>query len=161
MPSKVISGWCVEHIRFDFFSFSSMAIKRDDLTAGTRVRGLVAAGDVTLVAVDSHGENVLNIVYRADDGQIGDRLVTIDDLATMELASVSRWSFDAPGAAFKLASEARRIQLAHLFDPYSAVATARIQALPHQIEAVYEKLLPMQPAHFLLADVTWCERIRS
>ena len=38
---------------------------------------------------------------------------------------------DAPGGPFKLASEARRIQLAHLFDPYSAVATATIQPLPH------------------------------
>ena len=81
-----------------------MAIDRDNLTAGTRLRGLIAAGDVTVIAVEPHGETVLNVVYRSDDGQIGDRLVTLDDLADIELATASRWSFSAPGGPFKLAS---------------------------------------------------------
>jgi superfamily II DNA or RNA helicase len=129
-----------------------MAVKLDDLKAGVRVAGLVTANDVTIIAVEVHGSTVANVVYRTDDGQIGDRLVTVTDLGNIELATGERWSFDAPGGPFKLASEARRIQLAHLFDPFSAVSTATIQPLPHQIEAVYERLLPMQPAHFLLAD---------
>ena len=129
-----------------------MAIDRLELKSGTRVRGLVAAGDVTVVAVEPHGDAVLNVVYRTDDGQIFDRLVAADDLLHMEIATGFRWSFDAPGDSFKLASEARRIQLAHLFDPFSAVSTATIRPLPHQIEAVYARLLPLQPAHFLLAD---------
>ncbi len=69
------------------------------------------------------------------------------------MASGPRWTFDADGAAFKLASEARRIQLAHLFDPYAGVASSTIRPLPHQIEAVYNRLLPLQPLRFLLADV--------
>lgn len=48
-----------------------MAIDRDNLTAGTRVRGLVAAGDVTIVAVEPHGSTVLNVVYRFADGPVG------------------------------------------------------------------------------------------
>ena len=61
------------------------------------------------------------------------------------MAEGRRWTFDADGAAFKLASEARRIQLAHLFDPFAAISSATIQPLPHQIEAVYGRLLPLQP----------------
>jgi SNF2 family DNA or RNA helicase len=129
-----------------------MALDKSDLKAGTRVSGLVAVGDVAIIAVEPHGDSVLNVVYRTDDGHIGDRLVTLDDLAKINLATGARWKFDAPGAPFKLASEARRIQLAHLFDPYAGIATATIRPLPHQIEAVYGRLLPMQPAHFLLAD---------
>jgi len=122
------------------------------LKAGLRVRGLVAAGDVTIVAVEPHGDGVANVVFRSDDGHIADRLVTADEAERLEDALERRWTFDADGAAFKLASEARRIQLAHLSDPFAAVQSATIQPLPHQIEAVYGRLLPMQPLQFLLAD---------
>jgi len=123
-----------------------------DLKSGLRVRGLVAAGEVTIVAVEPHGDGVANVVYRGDDGQIGDRLLTTEQLSDVEVATGRRWTFDADGAAFKLASEARRIQLAHLFDPFVAVESATIRPLPHQIEAVYGRLLPLQPLRFLLAD---------
>ncbi|MDO8389027.1 MAG: helicase-related protein [Actinomycetota bacterium] len=129
-----------------------MAVELSELKAGLRLRGLVAAGEVTVVAVEPHGDGIANVVYRADDGQIGDRLVTTADATGFEVATGARWSFDAPGEGFKLASEARRIQLAHLFDPFAAISTATIQPLPHQIEAVYGRLLPLQPLHFLLAD---------
>ncbi|MEJ7721818.1 MAG: DEAD/DEAH box helicase [Ilumatobacteraceae bacterium] len=68
------------------------------------------------------------------------------------MAEGRRWTFDSDGSAFKLASEARRIQLAHLFDPFAAISSATIQPLLHQIEAVYGRLLPLQPLRFLLAD---------
>lgn len=123
-----------------------------ELKSGLRVRGLVVAGDVTIVAVESHGAGVANVVFRLDDGQIGDRLVSDEDAARMEVSLGRRWTFDADGAVFKLASEARRIQLAHLFDPFAGVASSTIQPLPHQIEAVYGRLLPQQPLRFLLAD---------
>src|SRR5947199_4784826 len=45
-----------------------------------------------------------------------------------------------------------RIRLAHLFDPYLAVHTSKLEALPHQIRAVYGEMLPRQPLRFLLAD---------
>ncbi|MEK7357188.1 MAG: helicase-related protein, partial [Bdellovibrionota bacterium] len=62
------------------------------------------------------------------------------------------WSFDGDGHLFKLASEARRIQLAWLFDPFLAVHTSTLLPLPHQITAVYGEMLPRQPLRFLLAD---------
>ena len=45
----------------------------------------------------------------------------------------------------KLASEAYRISLAHLFDPYLAVHTSSVEPLPHQISAVYQEMLPRIP----------------
>lgn len=123
-----------------------------DLRAGKRVRGLLAAGEVTVIAVEYHGDGIANVTYRADDGSLGERLVAAEQAASIELVTGRRWSFDADGDAFKLASEARRIRLAHLFDPFTAVESATIRPLPHQIEAVYEKLLPQHPLHFVLAD---------
>lgn len=52
----------------------------------------------------------------------------------------------------RLASEAYRIRLAHLFDPYLALNASQIEALPHQITAIYGEMLPRQPLRFLLAD---------
>jgi hypothetical protein len=48
--------------------------------------------------------------------------------------------------------EAKRIDLAFLFDPMMAVHTAAIDPLPHQITAAYESMLPRQPLRFVLAD---------
>ena len=62
------------------------------------------------------------------------------------------YAFDADGGLLRLASEAYRIRLAHLFDPYLAVSASQIEALPHQITAVYGEMLPRQPLRFLLAD---------
>ena len=52
----------------------------------------------------------------------------------------------------RLASEAYRIKLAHLFDPYLAVHTSMVEPLPHQITAVYGEMLTRQPLRYLLAD---------
>ena len=112
-----------------------------ELKSGLRVRGLVATGDVTIIVVEEHGSDMVNVVYRDDSGQISDRLLTAEQAAGVEVASGWRWSFDADGAAFKLASEARRIELAHLFDPFAALEASTIAPLPHQIEAVYGRLL--------------------
>jgi hypothetical protein len=56
------------------------------------------------------------------------------------------------GETFRVASEAQRIRLANLFDPYLAVHSSLIEPLPHQITAVYGEMLPRQPLRFLLAD---------
>jgi hypothetical protein len=124
----------------------------EELKSGLRVRGLVAGLDVNLIAVEFHGDGMANVVYRNDAGAVAERLVSSGDLAGLEAVSGRRWTFDGDAAGFKLASEARRIELAHLFDPYSGVESSTIDPLPHQIEAVYGRLLPLQPLKFLLAD---------
>ena len=58
------------------------------------------------------------------------------------------FSFDGDGEAFRVASEALRIRLAHLFDPYLAVHSSLIEPLLHQI-TVYGEMLPRQPLRFL------------
>ena len=62
------------------------------------------------------------------------------------------FSFTGNSGNMRLASEAYRISLAHLFDPYLAVHTSLVEPLPHQISAVYGEMLPKQPLRFLLAD---------
>jgi len=65
--------------------------------------------------------------------------------------------FEVPPAAIRAAVQRHpgpheRIDLAFLFDPMMAVHTSNVEALPHQISAVYEEMLKRQPLRFLLAD---------
>ena len=52
----------------------------------------------------------------------------------------------------RLLVESTRIRLAYTHDPHFAVSLSGIRSLPHQIEAVYEKMLPQPRLRFLLAD---------
>lgn len=52
----------------------------------------------------------------------------------------------------RLLVESARIRLAYAHDPQFAVSLSGIRTLPHQIEAVYDKMLPQPRLRFLLAD---------
>jgi len=52
----------------------------------------------------------------------------------------------------RLLIESTRIRLAYTHDPHFAVSLSGIRTLPHQIEAVYMKMLPQPRLRFLLAD---------
>ena len=129
-----------------------MSIGFTDLIAGQRLAGVIADGDVIVVAIDIHGPGSATLTYRSSDGQLGERILTSDDLGVISEVSTQRWTFDGDGAAFRLASEARRMKWAHLSDPFAAVDTSNIEPYPHQIEAVYNRFLTQKPLRFLLAD---------
>src|SRR5438094_7345347 len=127
--------------------------KLEDLTPGTAVRGILPDSIVTVVAADWFGGNAIRLTYTDAVGRPGQQLLYRDNEPTIEIAETGRpWSFDGDGALFRLVSEAHRIQLAYLFDPVLAVHTSLVEALPHQITAVYGEMLTRQPLRFLLAD---------
>ncbi|HOR22757.1 MAG TPA: DEAD/DEAH box helicase, partial [Ruminococcus sp.] len=95
----------------------------------------------------------VEITYKDDQGFVHQQIVL--DFPSNDLEIVERstnWSFDADADWFILTSEAYRIHLAHLFDPYVAVHTSLIEPLPHQITAVYQEMLTRQPLRYVLAD---------
>ena len=125
----------------------------EDLQANAAVRGILAEALVTVVSVQWFGAEALELTYKTPGGALASELLYRHDEARLEIARLGRpWSFDGDGALFRLVSEARRIRLAHLFDPLLAVHTSLVEPLPHQITAVYESMLPRQPLRFLLAD---------
>ena len=60
--------------------------------------------------------------------------------------------FDGDGHLIRLVCEALRIPLAHLFHPYPAIHTSRVERLPHQVTGVYGEILRRQALRFLRAD---------
>ena len=124
----------------------------DDIKPGARLRGLDGGGIAEIVQVARFGADALNLVFRVN-GRVAERLVYRGEETAFEIVEAGRaLGFDADGGLLRLASEAYRIRLAHLFDPYLAVSASQIEALPHQITAVYGEMLPRQPLRFLLAD---------
>src|SRR6266542_4247304 len=130
-----------------------MTVRLEELTPGARVRGLLPDRTVAVVHADWHGTQAITLTYRDDGGTVGNQLLYRDDEPRLQLdAASAAFAFDGDGTLFRLASEAMRIRLAYLFDPMLAVNTSTLDPLPHQIQAVYQEMLPRQPLRFLLAD---------
>ena len=128
-------------------------VKLEDIEAGALVEGLVPGRAVTVMASIWHGDHDLEVIYQDPEKRLDRSLLSRADEGRLALAaSEDSWPLDGDGRQFKLASEARRIKSAHLFDPYVAVQAADIDPLPHQIEAVYNHMMTNQPLRFVLAD---------
>src|SRR5256714_13928056 len=128
-------------------------IRLEDITSGLALTGLEAAVISNVVSVVPIADGAVQVIYRTPDGALKERLLNRADEPNISLATTERpWSFEGDGDAFKLTVEARRIDLAFLFDPMMAVHTSNVEALPHKLTAVYESLLPRQPLRFVLAD---------
>ena len=126
--------------------------KLEDIRVGSQLTGVVGEKVVTAVAVEWFGNYALTLTYRTEDNVLGETMLYRDMEPNLRLVSASQWTFDADPSELKLVSEAYRINLAHLFDPYLAVRTSAIDPLPHQISAVYQNMLPKMPLRYVLAD---------
>ena len=111
------------------------------------VKGLNQA--VTVVRFKVQGD-VYRLDYEDDAGHSNKVILTPDELASLSLAD--SWPLDQSPKAFLLAIEALQLQNAYRFNRWSAIATAEIDPLPHQIEVVYGIMLKRYPLRFLLAD---------
>ena len=128
-------------------------LKLEDIKKNAAISGIEPGQVVRIVTTEPVGDNALTVYYKTSDGKLLERMLFRTDEAKLSLAEAGRpWAFDAPGEEFKLAAEAYRINLAHLFDPMMAVHTSNVEPLPPQITAVYESMLPRQPLRYVLAD---------
>ena len=128
-------------------------LKLEQIQKNAAISGIEPGQVVRIVTTEPVGDNALTVYYKTSDGKLLERMLFRTDEAKLSLAEAGRpWAFDAPGEDFKLAAEAYRINLAHLFDPMMAVHTSNVEPLPHQITAVYESMLPRQPLRYVLAD---------
>ena len=125
----------------------------DDIVAGANVSGITENSTVSVVAVKWHGTNAITVTFKNNAGNVAEQILYREDEERINIADGNLpWSFDADADLLRLVSEAYRINLAHIFDPYLAVNTSEIEPLPHQISAVYQEMLPRLPLRYILAD---------
>ena len=125
----------------------------EDITIGTSITGIAGGSPVSVIAVKWHGTNAMTVTFRNASGNVAEQILYREDEERLNVADSSLpWSFDADANLLRLTSEAYRINLAHIFDPYLAVHTSAIEPLPHQISAVYQEMLSRLPLRYILAD---------
>lgn len=123
------------------------------LQVGATVTGLAGSLPAKVLAVDRLTDQSANVAYRTEDSGLAEKIVFADMLPHLKAVKPgSAFTFDASPEAFLLAAEARRMRLAHLFDPLAALGTSDVDPLPHQLRAVYAEMLPRQPLRYVLAD---------
>ena len=93
--------------------------KLEALTAGSRINGIISSGPVTIQSAKWFGSAVLEVIYKTDSGSIGNTMLYRENENELDVVEQNPpWSFDADGSLLRLVSEAYRINLAHVFDPY-------------------------------------------
>src|SRR5215472_335357 len=88
------------------------------------------------------------------DGTPDEAILSLEEVKNLLGQSVSVASAvkTADAEKIRLLVESARIRLAYAHDRQFAVSLSGIRTLPHQIEAVYMKMLPQPRLRFLLAD---------
>src|ERR1043166_6312893 len=91
---------------------------------------------------------------RMPDGSIEEAVISADEAAALSgtIAATEEKPTLANADQLRLLVESARIRLAYAHDRQFAVSLSGIRTLPHQIDAVYMKMLPQPRLRFLLAD---------
>jgi superfamily II DNA or RNA helicase len=97
-------------------------------------------------------DSLVLLRVRTSEGQLREAMVRPEELQAALATSGPLTQPAVPASDFFLLAESARIRLAFAHDPHFAVALTGIQVLPHQLEAVYERMLPQVLLRFLLAD---------
>ncbi|MCS6835320.1 MAG: helicase-related protein [Anaerolineae bacterium] len=116
------------------------------------------------ILLPSHHADPLHIEAQEADGDFyhlrlrtaGGRLIEITLTAQELREALAELPAQRPaivsGTHLALMIEAERIRRAYAYDPYFAVSLCGVEPLPHQLEAVYERMLPQARMRFILAD---------
>ena len=91
---------------------------------------------------------------RLPDGSLDEAVISAEEAAALaaEATDVTTSAQPVDAEKLRLLIESARIRLAYAHDSQFAVSLSGIRTLPHQIEAVYQKMLPQPRLRFLLAD---------
>jgi superfamily II DNA or RNA helicase len=91
---------------------------------------------------------------RLPDGSLEEAVISAEEVAAVLGKGPDEAKAETPVDAEKLRLliESARVRLAYAHDQQFAVSLSGIRTLPHQIEAVYQAMLPQPRLRFLLAD---------
>src|SRR5204862_2906606 len=114
-------------------------------------RGAIFPEPVQVLVVVPVGDSLKLIGKGLETGKVYEPILNAQQIASLE-SSPDACEFDGDPQRFRLGIEAMRLGLAFEYDPYFALSIARVDPLPHQLEAVYDYFLKLPRIRFLLAD---------
>lgn len=115
------------------------------------VRGAIFPEPIQVIVVVPMGESVKLIGKGLTSGKVHEPILNAEQLASLK-ATPEKEPFDGDPHKFRLGIEALRLELAYEYDPYFSLSIARVDPLPHQLEAVYDYFIKLPRIRFLLAD---------
>lgn len=123
----------------------------DQIRPNLVVTGPLFPEPVLIVTATPVGRSIRIIGIGQRTNQAYQPILTTDQLAHLEIENGSEL-FDGEAQLFRLGVESLRLGLAYEYDPYFSLSIARVDPLPHQLEAVYDYFLKLPRIRFLLAD---------
>lgn len=127
-------------------SSSSIALR-----IGSIVRGPTLPEPIEVLVVVPMGDAVKVIGRGLNTGLTRDPVLTAEQVSHL-VVSAETVPFDGDARLFRLGIEAHRLGLAYEYDPFFSLSIARVDPLPHQLEAVYGYFMQLPRIRFLLAD---------
>lgn len=121
------------------------------LTPNTILKGNLFPEPVRVIVATPLG-NAIKLAAKGEGDKRDFYELTIPEDRLGELVFFEQNSFRGDAKKFRLAIEAMRLGLAYEYDPYFSLSIARVDPLPHQLEAVYDNFLKLPRIRFLLAD---------
>src|SRR4030066_41278 len=115
------------------------------------VRGPIFPEPVQVIVTIPMGDSVKLVGKGLKTGKVHEPVLDAEQLAKLT-ATPEKEPFDGDARNFRLGIEALRLSLAYEYDPYFTLSIARVDPLPHQLEAVYDYFLKLPRIRFLLAD---------
>jgi SNF2 family DNA or RNA helicase len=122
-----------------------------DLKPNHIVTGPLFPEPVKILTLVPMGDSIKLIGEGMQSGQVHQPVLTPEQIAELEI-SPEKEPFDGDSLKFRLGVEAIRLGLAYEYDPYFSLSIARVDPLPHQLEAVYDYFIKLPRIRFLLAD---------
>ncbi|RCK78733.1 MAG: hypothetical protein OZSIB_1086 [Candidatus Ozemobacter sibiricus] len=126
-------------------------MNKDQVKENVIIRGPVFPELVQILVVIPMGESIKIIGRGLSSNKVHEAVLDDDQLAVLECLP-EKEPFDGDPQKFRLGIEALRLGWAYEYDPYFSLSIARVDPLPHQLEAVYDYFLKLPRIRFLLAD---------
>ncbi len=123
----------------------------NQIRIGSIVTGPTLPEPVEVLATTPMGSSLKIIGRGRTTGMTFDPVLTPTQISHLKV-SAEREPFDGNPRLFRLGVEAYRLGLAYEYDPFFSLSIARVDPLPHQLEAVYGYFLKLPRIRFLLAD---------
>lgn len=126
-------------------------MNKENLRQDAVVCGDIFPEPVQVITTIPMGASVKLIGKGLDTGKLYEPVLNEEQINQLKIAPIEE-PYDASSNEFRLGIEALRLALAYEYDPYFSLSIARVDPLPHQLEAVYDYFIKMPRIRFLLAD---------
>ena len=127
------------------------ATRPDQIRQGITISGPFIPEAVEVLWVVPFGSSLKVIGRGTKTGRSYDAVLSSEQITQLKVSGEAE-PFNGSALHFRIGVEAHRLGLAYEYDPYFSLSIARVDPLPHQLEAVYGYFLKLPRIRFLLAD---------